>query len=123
MPASKLGAAGRSSIEALGPSPPPRGRTHPRTPTEDRPCGRCRAPGRSRGTSFLFVVSYSVFGVRFPGPRAPDGARPAALNLPAQAELLDQRAVPGNVGPAQVVQQATAAADEQQQAATAVVVV
>ena len=45
------------------------------------------------------------------------------LDLAAQAEALDQRAVPRDVGAPQVAEQAAAAADEQQQAAAAVVVV
>ncbi len=43
--------------------------------------------------------------------------------LATQAEPLDERAVTGNVGLAQVVQQATTTTDEQQKAAPAVVVV
>src|SRR6185437_13400876 len=60
-----------------------------------------------------------------PGAPRPGGPRrtPCGPGLAAQAEALDQRAVPSDVGVAQVAEQATAAADEQQQAAAAVVVV
>jgi hypothetical protein len=47
----------------------------------------------------------------------------ADYRLTAKAQALDQRAVPADVGAAQVAKQPTAAADKQQQAAAAVVIV
>src|SRR6266487_210394 len=95
-------AAGRSSIEALGP-----GAERPRAPL------LTREPLPRTGPGALCV----------PGP----GPRDVVLEffvrtLPAQAQLPDERAVALNVRAGQVLQQPAAAADQQQQAATAVVV-
>src|SRR5215213_6668694 len=55
-------------------------------------------------------------------PRDVPGAAPSTY-LAAQAQSLDERAVPGDVGLRQVVQQATTTSDQQEQAPPAVVVV
>src|SRR5260370_1195185 len=108
-------AAGRSSIEALGPGWPPCAATAitreplPRT----GPKGAISAPGRSRGT---FVSTLSSCAEARLAPRR-------QKSLPAQAELLDQRAVPADVSAGQVLEQPPAAANKQQQPATAVVIV
>src|SRR3984885_12307172 len=113
-------AAGRSSIEVLGPAgaPPGRGPPNPRTTTEDGPCGRCQRSGPEPRDVVRFVVYSVVLRAARALPAAPPG-----VNLPAQTELLDHRAVPVDVFALQVVQQAPAAADKQQQPAAAVVVV
>src|SRR5215467_8311581 len=95
-------AAGRSSIEALGPGAGcPRGRPpDPRTTTEDRPW--CPVRPRAGAAGRLFSCSVAT--------------------LPAQAQLPDERAVALDVRTGQVLQQPAAPADQQQQAAPAVVV-
>src|SRR5580700_151092 len=94
----------------------------PRTTTEDRPCGAVSAPGRSRGTSFFsWLFSCGSGAAVAPGRRGLSRAPPRS-GLPAQPELLDQGAVPGDVLAGQVLQQPAAAAHEEQQPATAVVV-
>src|SRR5215831_13276688 len=113
--------AGRSSIEVLGPAGR---RRHTRAPfpltreplPRTGPWARWALLGRGRGTSFCLFL---------PVIHLPPAGRPAggfALNLPAQAELLDQRAVAGDVLPGQVLQQPAAAADEQQQPPAAVMI-
>src|SRR5215218_8185350 len=107
----------RCSIEALGIrcSPRRRNRTCPGATTEDRP-----SRDASGGGPVLPVrrVPHEE-GDR---PRDVPGAAPSTY-LAAQAESLDERAVPGDVGLRQVVQQAATTPDQQEQAPPAVVVV
>src|SRR6516162_5330507 len=89
----------------------------PRTTTEDRPLGAVGAPGPGPRDVVLFLSCCYSVAARRTARRAG-----VALNLPAQAELFDQRAVAGDVLPGQVLQQPPAPADEQQQPAAAVVI-
>jgi hypothetical protein len=66
--------------------------------------GAVGAPGRSRGTLYVYVIQlYCVCGA---APRRP------GCQLPAQAELLDQRAIPADVRAGQVLEQAPTAAHQ-----------
>jgi hypothetical protein len=57
------------------------------------------------------------------GPTLPALKRkPREAGLLAQVQLIDQRTVPLNIGPPEVIQKATALADHQQKATAAVVI-
>src|SRR3954470_9727844 len=93
------------------------------------PCGERACPGAttedrpSRGASGGWPGSRATGAARGRGPTPGcPGSGPLDV-LAAQAESLDERAVPSDVGLRQVVQQAAATSDQQEQAPPAVVVV
>src|SRR5215213_5053028 len=106
----------RSSIEALG------GRSRGVLRSGSlRPGGHCRGPALA-GRPAECRCCRAAGAARGRGPSRHAGAVPSVV-LAAQAEPLDERAVPVDVGLRQVVQQPPAAADQQEQAPPAVVVV
>src|SRR4051812_7016364 len=106
----------RSSIEALGElrGPASQARCVPGATTEDRPFAGVRR-GVRRWTR-------AAGAARARGPSRCVRSGPLIV-LAAQAEPLDERPVPVDVGLRQVVQQPATAADQQEQAPPAVVVV
>src|SRR5580658_1220951 len=106
-----MGAAGRSSIEALGCC----------VCLKRLPGDHYRGPALALGAGGYGMSVLSLFSCGWRGLRYRPRSRPRGLA--ADAEALPDRTVSGDVLLGQVLQQPAAPADEQQQPAAAVVVV